>query len=307
MLQEFRDWVLIRENSNFKKFSEYSEIEKRVYYCYQHNPLPHKIYLKIYQKDENIVIARKITQYYFMRNKFFQKNTFTTLVTITPKRIFSNDINIINYYLSIYYKTNTDKILNKTNLRKLIFGKIKYLDLEDKLCNELIQFKYHIDNYENIKEFLLKEKSYELLFLAKVLNKIVKTSWSERKILDLEKKWKEEVYAYLINTKSDKLIWENYTKFSNTVTLLNSERDYFREKLYMHNCIFNYFTKALHKHYITFHVKGTKDFLVGFGINERKQVVFDQAYYAYNQQLNESDFNIIKSIEKIAIQIVKSN
>lgn len=87
-----KDWEILHSSDNFETFDDLSDVEKRIYYLVDNKGLPYGTLIKIYYKENNLIVAYKQLQWVFMRNRFFYKVNYKTLATVTPKRIYCDDI-----------------------------------------------------------------------------------------------------------------------------------------------------------------------------------------------------------------------
>jgi hypothetical protein len=278
---------------------------------------------RIYQKDKNIVIAIKELEWKFTKNKFFIKTTFDTLATITPTRVYSTNVRSAAYYVCEHLKISPEVRINKVLLRQLVKkGKVAYDEYLIKHTDEIHCHKLGLSwcdvvTYtDNPKLFIDKyEKDYskcyelrDLLHQAKQLNRIVKTSWSPRRIHDEHIKWTEEIHQLKTRNCSEEPIWEKSVKLPKGVILLNSEKEIANEGSSMHHCIYtNYCNLLKNRRMIAFHVINEDgDFTCSFHICKDDNV-FDQAYKAWNKRLTDSEMQFAKSLEKYVAELVSLN
>ena len=83
-----KDWEILHSFDDFETFDKLSDTEKRIYYLVDNKNLPYRVFIKIYYKEDNLVIAYKQLSWVFMRNRFFIEANYKTLATVTPKRIY---------------------------------------------------------------------------------------------------------------------------------------------------------------------------------------------------------------------------
>ena len=148
----------------------------------------------------------------------------------------------------------------------------------------------------------------DLLYQAKKLNRIVKTSWSPRRIHDEHMKWTEEIHQLKTRNCSTEPIWEKCIKLPEGVTLLNSEKEIANEGSNMHHCIYTNYCGALkNKRMIAFHVVNKDgDFTCSFRIKDN-QIEFDQAYKAWNKRLTDFEMELAQSLKHYVIALIDLN
>jgi hypothetical protein len=314
-------WVVSSESEHFASFSELSSAEKRIQHLIDDIHLPYRQMYRIYQKDKNIVVAIKTLQWKFARNRFFIKTTFDTLATITPTRVYSTKVDSAAQFVCKHLGFEPHIHINKILFRQIIKkGKSAYDDYLIKHEEEIYCHRYgcswdDIVTYsDDPKLFLEKAKMPEndelrdLLYQAKKLNRIVKTSWSSRRIHDEHMKWTEEIHQLKTRNCSTEPIWEKSVKLPEGVTLLNSEKEIANEGSSMHHCIYTNYCNALkNKRMIAFHVVNKDgDFTCSFRIKDN-QIEFDQAYKAWNKRLTDDEMTFARFLKHCVIALLALN
>lgn len=314
-------WLVSNESEHFASFSELSDDEKRIQHLIDDRRLPFRAMYRIYQKDKNIIVAIKELQWKFIRNRFFIKTTFDTLATITPTRVYSNRVDSAAHFVCKHLGFEPKIHINKILLRQIVKkGKEAYDDYLVKHEEEIYCHRYgcswdDIVTYsDDPKLFLEKAKMPEndelrdLLYQAKKLNRIVKTSWSPRRIHDEHMKWTEEIHKLKTRNCSTEPIWEKCVKLPKDVTLLNSEKEIANEGASMHHCIYTNYCSALkNKRMIAFHVVNEDgDFTCSFRLRDN-QIEFDQAYKAWNKRLTDFEMELAQSLKHYVIALIDLN
>lgn len=314
-------WLVSSESEHFASFSELSSTEKRIQHLIDDIRLPYRQMYRIYQKDKNIVIAIKELQWKFAKNRFFIKTTFDTLATITPTRVYSTKVDSAAHFVCKHLGFTPDIHINKILFRQIIKkGKEAYdeylIKHSDKLFCQRYGFSWDdITTYtDNPQLFLERIKQFEttelrdLLYQAKKLNRIVKMSWSPRRIHDEHMKWTEEIHQLKTRNCSTEPIWEKSVKLPKGVILLNSEKEIANEGSSMHHCIYtNYYGHLKNKRMIAFHVANEDgDFTCSFRFIGN-QIEFDQAYKAWNKRLTDDEMEIAQSLKHYVIALIALN
>lgn len=308
------EWKKVRGTLDFDRFSKMNDSEKRIYYFIDGHYLPDQTMARMYKKGDNIILAVRIMHWEFKNNRFFIKSKFDTLATVTPRRIFSSNINYAGEVLC--YLLDVDKgrtSINRTLFRQILkTGQQAIIDHNKKIC----KYDFLPGNPGDIKAILdgdIKEFSdrcgsnHELCDLYKqalALNRRIKMSWSDRKIHDLHMKWTEEIQAIKCKNCSDELIWKQTISLPPNTILLNSEKMIANEGIKMHHCIYtNYCNSLIRKFHIAFHMN---DFTVMF-TNYVDGLKLNQAYKAYNKQLTPEELKEAMSLLSYAEQIIDLN
>lgn len=318
------DWVSLHDTCDFKTFKEMSEEERRIYRFIDNNPLPTCIMVKIYEKGKNIVIAEQVSSWKFANNRFFVSRKFDTLATITPTRVFGNSNragNILCSLLGFYSEVRITKPLLRAMVNR---GKSAYDEYIKK--NELELRTRHLGiSYNDLKTFTTDVRSIierfeshynhelrDLINQAKCLNRIVKHTWSDRKIHDMHMKWTEEIQAIKCRNCSTDPIWNIDVLMPENITWLNSERQVADEGAKMHHCIYtNYWHMITRKEYVALHISEANpkdDYTIGFRIEydyrNEAFIHLDQCYKAYNKPVTEEQKSYAKSLKHFVYNLI---
>lgn len=306
-----KDWEIFHSSDNFEAFNELSDIEKRVHHLVDNKGLPYKILIKIYYKENNLVIAYKKLNWVFMRNRFFIKSDYKTLATVTSKRIYCDDVTNTCNTLIDFFKLKPEYLpCNRTMLRAILNGKYEEYCKENALINGYSKetIKLFVDDVEIFKERLGYTELRDLFDQARILNRKIKMSWSDRKIHDMHMKWTEEIQSIKMRNYSKRPIWDNIPKLPHGVELLNSEKRIAEKGTKMHHCIYtNYKYPLEYKNAIAFHVHGNNPYTVMFYKDHRNEWTFNQAYHAWNKSLSQERMSEAMNLLTYAIEIDSSN
>ena len=120
MIEISNEWKNVSEDNTFEAFSNLSDKDKRIYYLVDDNYLPLRVEVKVYRKEKNIVVAVRELEWKFARNRFFVKSKCRIVATVTPKRIFSDNITLAGQYLAKYLGFYTRVSINRTLFRKIL-------------------------------------------------------------------------------------------------------------------------------------------------------------------------------------------
>ena len=120
MIEISNEWKNVSESNAFEVFSNMSEKDKRIYYLVDDKYLPLRIEVKVYRKEKNIIVAVRELQWKFARNRFFIKSKCCIVATVTPKRIFSDNITLAGQYLARYLGFHIRVPVNRTLFRQIL-------------------------------------------------------------------------------------------------------------------------------------------------------------------------------------------
>ena len=316
-------WVSLNDTRAFETFKEMSDEEKRIYHFIDDYSLPMSVQVRIYEKGKNIVIAEQIASWKFANNKFFISRKFDTLATITPTRVFCNDRagNVLCSLLGITHEFRITKPLIRA---MVIRGKVAYDEYVKKNEVEIRAQRLGL-GYNTLKTFTTDAQSIverfengynlelrDLIHQAKCLNKIVKHTWSDRKIHDMHMKWTEEIQAIKCRNCSADPIWDIDVLMPDNITWLNTERQVADEGAKMHHCIYtNYWRMIARKEYVALHVSEANpkdDYTIGFRIESdyrgEASVLLDQCYKAYNKPVTEEQRSYAESLKHFVYNLI---
>lgn len=304
-----KEYKVLQKSHSFDNFQTMTNEEKRIFYLIDENVLPYCTQASLYKKNDNTVLAYKEIRWNFKRNRFFPKAKYKTLATVTPTRVFADDIYFAGTILCRLLQLPTPYYINKRIFKTILKkGKVpesshnEYTNLPDSPEEIKIFIEGDLDAID--ERFCNNRELRDLYYQARALNKKIKISWSDRKIHDVHMKWTEEISKIKYRNCTDDKIWENCIELPENITLLNSERQIANEGLNMHHCIYsNYYGLLKNKTHIAFHVN---DFTVMFYFTQNG-AMYSQAYYAWNKSLSKKDSLLSHSIVKYANQIAAIN
>ena len=312
------NWKTTEVGGHFEEFSKMSENEKRIYHLIDDIPLPYKREVALYDKGNNKVLAYKMSQWHFIHNKFFIKSRMAVVATITPNRIYADDVNWAGRCLCKYLGLDCWNIHNKRVLRDIVKRGKAAMDEYIAAQRERMDFPVSEWDMKHYTEDGLDSPKFKERYLANVefrdlfrqaiqLDRKIKISWSDRKVHDIHMKWTEEIQKIKSRNCSTEPIWNiDYTVgLPENVELLNSEKRIAEEGQKMHHCIYTVYNSALvAKRYIAFHVD---DFTVMFSIDRSGNISFDQAYKAWDKNLSKEEMEYAKAISVYATRIIRAS
>lgn len=301
-----------------------NDTDKRLYHFIDGNSLPWISRYNIYRKGENIVVATQERAYFFGNNRFYPKSKFETIATITPKRVYCSCKAKLTNLLFGIFSLPRHRIIRTFNAREIraIFtgGEVKLHEILDQLNVSgvgihLAHMKPFVDDFDLLcsrhqSGELNNHELYDLVDQAKALNRIIKASWSVRKIHDVHMKWTEEINKLKYRNASNDPIWNvDDIQIPIGVQLINSEMMCAHEGSNMHHCLYSNYSYAIrHKQYMAFHVNSVEsDYTVGFRIVNNK-CQFDQAFCAWNKHVSDSQKKFAQvALLEIAQEICDKN
>jgi hypothetical protein len=246
-----------------------------------------------------------------MRNRFFIRSSYKTLATVTPKRIYCDDITHACNILIDFFKLESKYLPhNRAMLRAILQDKYEEYCEEHALIIGYSKdtIKLFVDDVEIFKARVGYTELRDLFEQARILNRKIKMSWSDRKIHDMHMKWTEEIQIIKMRNCSESPIWDIIPELPHNIELLNSEKRIAEEGAKMHHCIYtNYLYHLEGKNAIAFHVHGDNPYTVMFYKDHRNEWRFNQAYHAWNKPLSQEEESEAISLLTYAIEIDISN
>jgi hypothetical protein len=154
-------------------------------------------------------------------------------------------------------------------------------------------------------ELIHKPEYHELVDLlqqAIILKRVVKHTWSARKVHDMHMRWTIEIADIACRNVPDTPIWspEYIPNLPEFVTLINSERDAVQEGSKMHHCLgTNYRGRIARKNYVAFHVSDPEgDYTVGINLGEKCEL--EQSRRVCNNSCSEEQLNVANALVEFA-------
>jgi hypothetical protein len=310
------EWRVLGTSSNWEKFSALSDTEKREWHFIKGKSLPYQSLLRFYKKESNLVVGHSYWEWKFSNNRFYIKRKFTTVCTVTPKRVFKipNAGHILAMFFKIRDKHGAAKLDARNIRRVLTKGPDAYVPPTPVTYNRILlaDLKYFTTSAEVMLERLKRNGVdfevlvHDMLYQAKALNIKIKSEWSDRKLRDKHSDWTEEISKIKAKDCSETPIWLNTPKLPEGVTFINSEKECAQEGFNMHHCLYsNYFYSIASKKYIALHVAGQNPYTIGMRVEYDRNddiidIKLDQAFGVHNRRLyaneNEEAFHLVNLV-----------
>lgn len=311
-------WVNAYTDPFFEDFGKMSELDQRYYVFGERRVAPSRCQYNIYYKDNgNLVIAERNLKWTFRGDKFFIKSSGSVVyATVFPSgKIIGNVIHaaeIVAVLLGGHVKISSvtrnefkalltkglsgyEKEYEKTEIRReinrcgLYASALPYITTDIDAIMKLI----HKPEYHELKDLLQQ---------AIVLKRIVKHTWSPRKVHDMHMRWTREIADIACRNVPDTPIWdqEYIPDLPGFVTLINSERDAVREGSKMHHCLgTNYRGRIAGKKYMAFHVADPQgEYTVGITLGNECRL--EQARRICNNSCSDEQLEVANSLVKFA-------
>lgn len=297
------EWRVLGTSTNWEKFSALSDTEKREWHFIHGHTLPYQTLLRFYKKESNLVVGYTSCEWRFNKNRFYIKRTFTTICTVTPKRVFKTpDAGRI---LARFFGIIGEGVrLDSHNIRRVLTkGPKAYVPPAPVTYNRILlaDLKYFTTSAEVMLERLKQnDTNFEIIVCdmldqAKALNRKIKSEWSDRKIRDKHSDWSEEITKIKAKNCSETPIWTRTPELPEGVTFINSEKECAQEGFNMHHCLYsNYYRSIALKGYIALHVAGQNPYTIGMRVkynqnNDIIDIILDQAFGVHNRRLKEDE------------------
>lgn len=281
---------------------------------------------RLYDIYINSIIVPVFSNYqkYCLLNKIL--NTYTDLKSFIKEYLIYNDVNIsYKMFMNIlkfiaYNKYNFDNpyiaydeiitYMKVATNQETLFNKLKTGVIQtrsSKPVNSINQDKYRwlTSIFNCLEKPVEKSLVADAIDLALQLNKKVNFSWSGNKFREINIQWSRELMRKDIEKRNPKDIYKN-KELIKDAKLLSSEREVFEEGMIMHHCVYtNYWRLIESGKYIALHLNSTVNSLgitlgvwVRYDANNQdniiSELVFDQAFYAYDKVLSTEDSQMCK-------------
>lgn len=310
-------WVNLHTDPYFEEFGELSELDKRYNTFVDYRALPTRTQYSIMYSDKgNLVIKERILAWKFLSNRFFVKAEPAMYnVTVFPDGKVIGSVQQAAMLLASLHKIQLEGIATKKEFLALLYdGPAGYHKEAEKFAlkrkanrnglkySALPYITTDPEYFINLldKEYIPEVK--DLLDQAIVLNRVVKHTWSRRKMHDMHQRWTREIAAIECRNVPDDLIWDPFDvpTLPSWVRLINSEKDAVEEGRIMHHCLgTNYRRRIATKQYAAFHVTDSDgDFTVGITLGPICNL--EQARKICNNSCSESQLEFANALVEIA-------
>lgn len=313
-----KGWVNAFVDPFFEEFGEMSELDQRYYVFADHRSAPSRHQYNVYYKDNgNLVIAERHLTWTFRGDKFFIKSEGSIVqATVFPSgKIIGNATRAAEIVANLLGGHIEYGIVNRAELKALLTKGLSGYREEAKkaeIKREIHRLGLHASalpyittNVDVIMELIHKPEYHELKDLlqqAIILKRIVKHTWSARKVHDMHMRWTREIADIACRNVPDTPIWspEYIPTLPEFVTLINSERDAVQEGSKMHHCLgTNYRGRIARKNYVAFHVADPEgDYTVGIDLSNECKL--EQARRVCNNSCSEEQLEVANALVEFA-------
>ena len=313
-----KGWVNTFADPFFEEFGEMSELDQRYYVFGNHRTAPSRHQYNVYYKDNgNLVIAERYLTWTFRGDKFFIKSEGSIVqATVFPSgKIIGNATRAAEIVASLLGVHIQSSSVTRAELKALLTEglpgyKREYEKAEIK--REIHRWGLYASalphittDVDAIMDLISKPEYHELKDLlqqALILKKVVKHTWSARKVHDMHMRWTREVADIACKNVPDTPIWspEYIPNLPEFVTLINSEKEAVHEGSKMHHCLgTNYRGRIAKKQYVAFHVDDPEgDYTVGIELG--KECRLEQARRICNNSCSPAQLDIANALVEFA-------
>lgn len=311
-------WVSVYTDPAFEEFGKMSELDQRYLVFGEHRSAPFRHQYNVYYKDNgNLVIAERRLVWTFRGDKFFVKaeNCVVQATVLTTGRIIGNVTRAAEIVASLLGGHTESRTVTKAELKALLIkGLSGYREAYKKaeVKREIHRnglyasaMPYITTNVDAILK-LVHDPAYhelkDLLHQALVLKRVVKHTWSARKVHDMHMRWTREIAEIACKNVPNDPIWspEYIPNLPEFVTLINSEREAIQEGSKMHHCLgTNYRNKIAKRRYVAFHVADPDgDYTVGIILD--KECRLEQARRICNNGCSPAQLDVANALVEFA-------
>lgn len=313
-----KGWITTYVDSTFEEFGEMSELDQRFYVFGDHRVAPSRHQYNVYYKDNgNLVIAERHLTWTFRGDKFFIKSEGSIVqATVFPSgKIIGNATRAAEIVASLLGVHIQSSSVTRAELKALLTEglpgyKREYEKAEIK--REIHRWGLYASalphittDVDAIMKLISKPEYHELKDLlqqALILKKVVKHTWSARKVHDMHMRWTREIADIACRNVPDTPIWEpEYIPvLPEFVTLINSEKDAAQEGSKMHHCLgTNYRGRIARKEYVAFHVTDSEgDYTVGIILGDECKL--EQARRVCNNDCSDDQLKMANALVEVA-------
>ena len=313
-----KGWVTTYVDPAFEEFGEMSELDQRYYVFGERKIAPSRHQYNVYYKDNgNLVIAERYLTWTFRGDKFFIRSEGSAVqATVFPSgKIIGNVTRAAEIIANILGGSAKSRSVTRAELKALLTEGLSGYEREHEkaeIKREIHRWglyasalPYITTDVDAIMELIRKPEYHELRDLlqqAIVLKRVVKHTWSARKVHDMHMRWTREIAEIACRNVPDTPIWEpEYIPvLPEFVTLINSERDAVQEGSKMHHCLgTNYRGLIARKNYIAFHVTDPEgDYTVGITLGKKCRL--EQARRVCNNCCSEEQLEVANALVEVA-------
>ena len=204
------------------------------------------------------------------------------------------------YSIETYYKCILSNIYKIKNVSWRLFREFTQLNFHTYSVLDLFCFTKDISKSMQILIKLSSERSrsfwvinnkynliIDLIDCAIKLNEVVDLTWSDKRLEEEHKRQNAEFNLQAIKLKDNSPIFDTFLD-TDTIKLLNTEKDVFLEGTNMHHCLYNcYWDSIKRKKYIAFHMTSPEDCTFSFKKISADDLILHQIYLAYDKSVKE--------------------
>lgn len=230
---------------------------------------------------------------------YFKKES--TLRAILTKKVYSEE----TFYRFLAAKCFGMKDASWRTIKK--YCKLCYVHHRPVSIFDLVAFTKNVDESVEVLTNTVTPDLYEdMLRYAVQLNQVIDFNWSRNRLEAEHQNQIEIVNAKELERKDATPLYEQVVE-TDTIKLLNNEKEVFMEGRLMHHCVYNcYFRSMKQGTFMAFHMKQPEE--CTFSIrHENGKLTFDQIHLKYNAIVKPETKQIaLDFMEKNADALIKS-
>lgn len=230
---------------------------------------------------------------------YFKKES--TLRAILTKKVYSEE----TFYRFLAAKCFGMKDASWRTIKK--YCELCYVRHRPVSIFDLVEFTKNVDESVEVLTNTVTPDLYEdMLRYAVQLNQVIDFNWSRNRLEAEHQNQIETVNAKELEHKDATPLYEQVVE-TDTIKLLNNEKEVFMEGRLMHHCVYNcYFRSMKQGTFMAFHMKQPEE--CTFSIrHENGKLTFDQIHLKYNAIVKPETKQIaLDFMEKNADALIKS-